>query len=309
MAKLLYKEHDFEVRIEQQHSITSQDILFFHSNEFINRREESNPLFFNLYVANKNVASFSFEITKNVATSLPKSPFGGLIINKKISIAQIGKFLKIIIKYFGEEKYSLQIRLAPDCYVQNHDAYLNAGFRISHTDVNQHIPIDQTSFADKINRNRKRTLDSNISQGLIFIKLGISHLGEAYELITECRIDRGYPVTMTFATLENTFTRFPEKYLLFGVYNNSEMVATAVSIRVNEEILYNFYHGDRMSQRQNSAVTFLVAGIYDYCQHQKIKILDLGISSNHGELNEGLFYFKQSCGAVSSDKVTIKTEG
>lgn len=307
MAEVLFKDGDTEIRIEQTHSIVSQNLLFFHTKEFITRIKDKSPVFFNLYRENKPFVSIAFEIVDGVAVSLPQSPFGGFIINESFEKNLIKIFLIIIIKHFREQ-LSIQIKLPSDSYSQFHEEIhailANAGFSTLCLDINQHISVDQQTFIDKINRNRRRKLESNISQGFIFKKLDTSYLNKAYELIKECRIDKGYPVTMTLEALQNSFSVFPERYFLFGVFDKNEMIATAISIRVSNKILYNFYHGDRLSHRKNGPVTLLVAGIYEYCQQQGFEILDLGISTDKGVLNEGLFYFKESCGATSTDKVS-----
>ena len=308
MAELLCKEGDLEVRLESSHSIEYQDLLFFHSNEFISRNNDSTPLFFNLYVAGKNLASIVFEVIDQVATSLPLSPFGGMMTGQIVDTPILNKLLQVIIDYFSKNKCNVQITLPPGIYSTYSFDYLNLGFEVKYQDVNQHIPIDKEDLHHSLNRNRKRKLVLNNDQGYQFLRLNLSHLEEAYKLIKECRIDKGYPVTMSLNELQNAFSSFPYRYLLFGVYDGSELIASAVSIRVSKNILYNFYHGDRLSHRSTGPVTLLVAGIYEYCQEQNIEILDLGISSQHGELNEGLFYFKRSCGAVSTDKFSYQLE-
>jgi lipid II:glycine glycyltransferase (peptidoglycan interpeptide bridge formation enzyme) len=77
-----------------------------------------------------------------------------------------------------------------------------------------------------------------------------------------------------------------------------------VTIRINENILYTFYLADNEKYLKDSPTTFLLSGIYQYCQQQKIKFLDLGIATEKGVLNEGLARFKQSLGAKISKKKT-----
>ena len=310
MAEVLYKDGDTEIRIEQTHSIVDQDLFFFHSNEFIKRRTKSHSQYFNLYIGEKNVASIVFEVSDNTAISLIKSPFGGLITNELVDQNCIEKLLNTVTEYFQKQQIGIQIRIFPDCYYlqikEIRNAFTNSGFLIHYIDTNQHISIDQQGFTKKINRNRKRKLDLCMDQRYVFKKLNNSYLEQSYQLITECRLDKGYPITMTLKELKASFISFPEHYILFGVFDKSDLIATAVSVKVNNKILYNFYHGDLLSYRKSSPVTLLIAGIYEYCQRQKFEILDLGISTDQGVMNEGLYYFKGSCGAISSDKVSYQ---
>ncbi len=99
---------------------------------------------------------------------------------------------------------------------------------------------------------------------------------------------------MTFEKLKEMFEVLPQHYFLFGVYDKDTLIAAAVSIRVTDSILYNFYHGDRMAYRSYSPIVMLLDGIYKFCQVKSFSYLDLGTSSVEGEPNEGLFNFKIS---------------
>ncbi len=306
MAKSLFNDGNIEIRVESHHSIAPHDLLFFHSNEFINRKESASPVFFNLYESERPLASIAFEVADHLAISLPQSPFGGFIFDRLINQEVLEVYLKTIVQYYQNKNFGVQIKMAADGYHTFQKGIATAleslGFSLLYVETNQHVVIDQQDFAKKINRNRKRKLEMCSRQNYEFRKIDSSYLTESYRLISECRADKNYPVTMTLEALQVAFDSFPEQYLLFGIFDQSEMIATSVSIRVSNEILYNFYHGDRLSHRLSSPVTMLTSGIYAYCQEHSFKILDLGISTAKGVLNEGLYSFKKSCGAVSSDK-------
>ena len=109
---------------------------------------------------------------------------------------------------------------------------------------------------------------------------------------------------MSLEQLQTSINAMPEHYLLFGVYDGNKLIAAAVSVRISRDIMYNFYHGDDVSYRSTSPIVMLVAGIYQYCQQKNISILDLGISSVEGQINQGLFDFKKNLGCESSNKYT-----
>jgi len=309
MAEVLYKNGSTEIRLDEFHSINNKGLAFFHTSEFINRRKESTPLFFNLYEAGKPLTSIAFEIVDHQAISLPKSPFGGIITNQGVDQQQLERYLKTIIDYFQKNKVrTIQIKNPPDCYTSSQrtidNALLNAGFSISHTDINQHVTVDQTSLRQKVSSNRTKQLDLCDHHQYEFKKLNSSYLGQAYDLITECLEAKRFPITMTKVEIKNAFLAFPAHYILFGIFDKSDMIATAISVKVNNKILYNFYHGDRLAYRKTSPVAMLLIGIYAYCQQQQFDIFDLGISTDQGVLNEGLFNFKKSCNAVTSKKIS-----
>jgi lipid II:glycine glycyltransferase (peptidoglycan interpeptide bridge formation enzyme) len=83
------------------------------------------------------------------------------------------------------------------------------------------------------------------------------------------------------------------------------LIAASACIKVNDKILYSFYIGDALSFRPHSPTTLLINGIYRYCQARHYKILDLGISTDKGVLNEGLYAFKKTFGCFDSFKLTF----
>jgi len=310
MAEILYKNGSTEIRLGQFHSIEKQGLPFFQTNEFINRRIDSNTIFFNLYEAGKPLTSIAFEIIDDQAISLPRSPFGGLIHLEEPNEEQINKLLDTIITHFSAMQCDVLVRQCSDIlyqYIPNvKEIFVRSGFKTEIIELNQHIIVDQELFRNKINRNRRRKIEACVQANFKFQKLDTSQLADAYKLIKECREDKGYPVTMSLQELMDVFEKFPNHYLLFGIMNGGELIATGISIRVNSRILYNFYHGDLLAYRDQSPVSLLVKGIYQYCQVHGYSILDLGISSDQSVLNEGLYAFKKSLGAQNSGKISYK---
>src|SRR5690606_28102923 len=151
---------------------------------------------------------------------------------------------------------------------------LETGFIIKYKDIAQVLPV----YRDKplsMNIHRKRRLRNCIDAGFKFRKLSFNELPEAYSLFTESRQNKGYPVTMSLEDLAATIQKFPDNYTLSGVFDGNKMIAAAVSIVVNTEIMYCFYIGDSLAYRRYSPVTMLVAGIYESCSTENFKLLDL----------------------------------
>jgi hypothetical protein len=165
-------------------------------------------------------------------------------------------------------------------------------------DVTQYLAVETTSFESKIKVSEKQKL-RKANRVFQFSKLPIDRLPNVYDLIKSNRIWKNYPITTTYEWLNKLVQYFPEDYLLFGVFDD-EMIAAAVAIRINREILYTFYLGDVPRTRNVSPVVFLLDGIYNYSEQMGFKLLDLGISTDQGVLNFGLYNFKKNLGAMDS---------
>ena len=97
---------------------------------------------------------------------------------------------------------------------------------------------------------------------------------------------------------------FPEKFKVFGVFNNKEeILASSICIKINSKILYVFYWGDIDGQNSYSPISFLSYEILNYCRSNNIDILDLGTSTKDSKYNLGLINFKKGIGAKSCNKI------
>lgn len=111
-------------------------------------------------------------------------------------------------------------------------------------------------------------------------------------------------MTMSLEQLTEHFQKFPDNFQVFAVYDTQILMAIGVTIKINQDILYTFYLADNEDYLKISPTIFLLSGIYEYAQKGNYKILDLGIATDKGVLNEGLARFKRSLGGKLSEKKT-----
>ena len=203
---------------------------------------------------------------------------------------------------------TLTIRCFPEVYDKGqsviiHRALVGSGFAIKYEDITQVVLAAEKM---DLNIHKKRRIRKCLALGFTFRQVGVDLLSESYSLIVESRNQKAYPITMTMKELERMFILFPEDYLIFGIFDKSEMIATSVCVKINSKILYSFYIGDNVAYRSLSPVTLLISGIHDFCQLHRYDLLDLGISTDKGVLNKGLYAFKKSFGSFDSRKLTFE---
>jgi hypothetical protein len=279
-------------------------VFLFHSSDFIFRNPEQEVFTF----SNRKVR-ISFTRNSEQLISIERSPFGGFVANKNVSKEDIEGIVKEFTDWaFAKGIASVVIRCFPEVYDEQlskliNEALLNSGFTSWHQDVTQVLEISGREL--KMNVHRQRRLRKCQAEGYVFKRLDPSFLPEAYERITESRKDKGYPITMSLAELEKMFNLFPQHYFLFGVMDQSKLIATCVVIKVSDQILSGFYIGDALAYRQMSPVTMLINGLYDFASQNNYQLIDLGISTDKGVLNEGLYAFKKSLGCIDSYKLTF----
>jgi hypothetical protein len=282
---------------------TVTDFLF-HQPKFVFRNPDDHVIPFE-----NPLVKIYFSRVGNSLTSLDRSPFGSFVLDDRASKNDLLSIIREIEDWSRAKGVtSLIIRSFPEIYQAHHsllikNSLLATSFAIKYYyDITQAIPVSKEKMS--LNTHKKRRLRKAEALGFTFRLLSIEFLEESYRLIVESREHKDYPVTMSLADLTAMFKRFPDEYLLFGMFDKNKLIATAVSIRVNAEIMYCFYIGDDLAYRTYSPVTPLVNGIYQFCQMNNYKILDLGISTDKGVLNKGLYNFKKSFGTLDSDKLT-----
>jgi Acetyltransferase (GNAT) domain len=278
--------------------------FFFQLPAFIYRNADTEVVSFK----NDSVSIF-FSREGHQLISSSKSPFGSFNITEPIDKNKISDLTNHVLHYAKETGVGLiEIKCYPEVYSQEKSAVIfevltEIGFQIKYEDITQILYTDGTLGLSTL---RKRKLKECFARGFVFNELDIQLLPEAYALFLQSRIDKGYPVTMRLEDFIDEFNKFPLNYKLYGVSDKGRLIAASVVISVDDEILYHFFPGDALSHRRYSPMTYL---IYELCQVAKkngFKFIDMGISTDKGILNRGLYNFKKSFGAVDSLKFTFE---
>jgi hypothetical protein len=138
--------------------------------------------------------------------------------------------------------------------------------------------------------------------------LSMEMLEEVYSFIQSCRHERGMSLSMTVTQLRDTIKNCNDDFFLFGIFQNTKLIAASVSLKVSHRILYDFYHAHAKSVDQLSPVVILLKGMYEFCQQNGFKVLDLGTSTVDHQINFGLLNFKTQIGGQLSMKLTFEKD-
>ena len=272
--------------------------------------KKGNSRYFVLFKDNQAVARICFFIGNGTAISGYQATFGSIDSERPLGIDALSYFLKQtcqILNYEGFEQ--IIIKHWPTSHTQDnrmHEIFIKLGFQVLNSEVNQHRLVTEEDFQQKIKTGERGKISQSKNKGYVFKILTIHELSNVYNLIQETLTRRDNSVSMSYEELSRAIEMLPEGYLLFGLYDGEKLIAATVSLRISKEILYNFYHADDFAYRTTSPLVMLIQEIYKFCQHEKIKILDLGISSEQGIINQGLFNFKRNLGCESSEKNTYR---
>ncbi len=312
MSYQLIIAHNFDETLEE---IFNFHRYFFNENEHLQHQcgENNCYTFYWQNVDNQMIeARFSVMIKDKTAYSPLKATFGGIEFYKEILEENLSEFLSKIIQFLKSLNVEcVLINSFPESY---HTEYQNKIlqnclskwlFQVKFTEQNYEILITEKSFYETvIGSTAKQLLRTYTKKGYTFQQELNPDFALIHAFITRSRVRKNRPMTMSLEQLTQHFKIFPKNFQLFSVTHAKVAVAVGVTIKINDNILYTFYLADNENYLKDSPTTFLLSGIYEFGKQNNYSILDFGIATDKGILNEGLSQFKQSLGAKMSEKKT-----
>lgn len=239
-----------------------------------------------------------------------RAPYGGIECSPRVSPTQLFDFISFIesrLRAGGVTHVTL--KCAPQGYTPHtagllHTFLINRGYQVTHAEATALIAV-RASAGRTLHAWERRKLRQATAAGLVVDVLPPEQLSGLYTFIAACRRQKEYALSLSLEDVLKAAARFPEAYVLFGVFQDRKLVAGALSVRVSETMLYNFYSDHDAAYDALSPVVMLIEGMYQYCIRQGIALLDLGTSALGDAPNFGLLEFKLRLGGAPSPKFTF----
>jgi hypothetical protein len=251
----------------------------------------------------------------NMIEALPKmyisglrAPFAGIECSDTNALDTLVKELVETYRKRGDGE--IFIKQAPVFYhtavAADIDAALRSnGFKLLHTDVNQYLPVDAAkSFIGSIDYQKRRSLRILKQKGAQAVFFNAIESDIWYALYLKSRKYKNYPVTISKEQYDLLSIKLPDAYWYVGVFLDGKLIANAVWVQVTKDIVYYFLAASDPDYDVFSPSIMLIEALYDRACAEGIKIIDLGVSSIEGVLNEGLHFFKRNVGGIDSQKNT-----
>jgi len=259
----------------------------------------------------KEILTIFFEDGETWLSPL-RAPFGGFEFSRTIDSQILYEFLQEVIsciKSKGGKK--IVFSLAPECYELEKadlvdEVLLHSGFQISVTELNYHLSVKENSFETNLHESERRRLKKCLDAGFTFEISNSPDVDFVHQFIANCRLRKGYPLSMNASDFKKMFEAFAERYILFTVKDNAKIIAVAVGVKVHSSVLYNFLPADDKNYLSFSPMVLLNKGIFDYCKLNGFEIFDLGIATSGGIQNPGLIKFKEHLGGELSHKYSYE---
>lgn len=259
------------------------------------------------------IASISLiEVSEKHFASPARAPFGGIQCHPGCQMQELIFFLSCVEKWTQQNSAKdLLIKTAPVVYNPSlnrilHRIYLMNAYQ-SIDRINHHIEISSIDFSLTIKKSESRRLSKCKQASFRVNLLKTTPDGDIFKFISDSFSSKNYKLSISEERFEVLAKTFPEEFLVFTARDGHQLIAVCVTVRVSKDVLYLFIQTDLLSYRKFSPMVLLYEQIYNYCQKEGIKTMDLGTSTDHnGVIKPGLVCFKENMGGVKSLKVSYQ---
>ena len=215
-------------------------------------------------------------------------------------------FYQFIIDSYGSK--SIEIHMPPkyfypEIFDVQHEMITSRSGKTLYVETSHYIDVERWSPAamSKGNKKKLRQCGENLVTTAI---LSSAKLETVYDLLLENRLSRGVSLSISLTQLRTSFAQMPDSYRCFGTFLGPEMIAAAVTVLIADDFEYVYMWADDVKHRGLSPVVTLCEAIVADSKSRGVRTLDLGISSKHGVLDEGLSRFKVNLGALTGAKIS-----
>lgn len=288
--------------------------FFFNEPEHL--RQQGDGVYSLLMAINQQTgqseARCAFFSESNKAMSPAAAPFGSIEFIDILPDSVLDQLISLLVveaKSTGAS--ALQLVHYPSCYAPLQTNRLTRklieyGFQISRSDQSQYLPIMDEPFENYIAPSERRRLRKCREAGFQFSSRVSSQSDSLLAFIQNVHQQKGYCPTISYDYLRSLLRTFPDHFSIFTVRTGADIIALTITVRVRNDILYNFLPASDPDYNTFSPMVMLTDGLVTYCRQQGIRLLDLGVSlDNNRQSKPSLIRFKQNLGAQESVKLVF----
>ena len=234
------------------------------------------------------------------------APFGGFHFRKDIMyISEMDNYISSLREYIiSQGLMGMEIVLPPDIYHLTFNAktvssLMRNGFQPMLPEITNWVNLGlfNGKFMQRNSREYYRqALRNKLSFNIVSDQEDKKLI---YDLIRENRAKFNRPIYMTFEDMLSMESLWPVDYFQVSS-EDGVMVASAIFYRSHPDICYAVFWGDNEKGRPLRAMDYLAFELWSFYKELGYEYIDLGISTENGNPNEGLLRFKESHESTSS---------
>lgn len=253
-------------------------------------------------------ASITFAISENLeASSLPKSPFGGIYMEESLSSAGLEAFIGAFLEELKRRKVtSVRIIQPPKPYDPSFDLinYLlfKAGFILDSVLSHQFF-IGKKKIKKLV---KKEQLKYQTKAKEIGIKFQIGPI-QNFGFLQEIRIwtkEKGYEVPFDEKRLIAQVSDFPERYFLISVLKDGIVLAYTLCVKLFPDSFYYYLSAIHPKSTLKNIREICLYQLFQLAAEQNANFIDLGSSDTGTRIDHNLMLLKSRFSNDISSKIS-----
>ena len=198
----------------------------------------------------------------------------------------------------------------PEIFHRQEKALIQLGGTLIH-ETNSTIQLSMLqsgSDLSNFSRGNRKRLRAFLDRGGEIRKAQGFELRAAHSLLVENRARRGVKLSVDEEKFVGLLKNLPESYKCWLALVGQEILGVAYTVEVSPHSTYVLFWGDSPAGRSVSVVASLCARLQMIALAEGKEFLDLGISSEDGNVDEGLLNFKRNLGASAFRQARISIQ-
>jgi hypothetical protein len=262
-----------------------------------------------ILISNERMFDLNFQRAEDCLLIPGRLTFGGFLPEDRKAVSQ-NEARELVNVLMAEMSAGVKLiwklppqYFLPEIFISQNELIDSTHFR-EVLDLNQHINVNDWQSNDMSKGNRKKVRQA-VSAGMNLKQATVEDIPKCYEVLFLNRKAIGARVTMKLTEILDAVVNFPSIYKVKYLELGEDVAAMCLTVEIETKVRYVLYWADNLSLRNYSPIALLSQKLVEEARDDGLNFLDLGISSNNGLLNEGLYRFKKNLGAVTSTKKTI----
>lgn len=306
--KIIHDFKDIDIEIES---------MFFDRIEFHNYHQKNCEQVYRVINIKKNkiIAIYYIGIRNNSAFMPYSSPFSYINYNKKISYNEYNYIIEGM-KHICENLNLNYIKITLPPFIYNKEVetqfimMINNGFKIEYIDINHYFDlrdfVEKDQFISNLPHAQRKNYKRSMNENLKFCKINNEIFEDAFEVIETNRKEKGYPLRMDRKQIKDILS-FADKDIEFFLVKDGfeNKTAAAMVYKVSNDVCQVIYWGHINEYSRLRPMSMLSVELCEYYKNKGFKYLDIGPSSENGNISINLAQFKVDMGCDNTSKYTL----
>lgn len=240
------------------------------------------------------------------------APFAALECNSDQRVEHVEEAVRLLASYASGFPGGMRLRLPPlfyDCSMISKTVCALSGLQgltDSYCDWNYHYPMERfpqyEGWLSRQARNKHRHAMESDFRVEVFSGRDEGGVRRCYDVIKANREWKGYPLRMTADEVVATVKIVPAEFLVMSL--GGVDIAAAQVFFPCKDVAQVIYWGDRPGYEHLRPMNRLPYELFSRLAG-RVRVVDIGPSSEDGVPNAGLCEFKESIGCVCTPKMTF----